>query len=186
RAAQEAVAWKRSGKKRAWGLWLAGCGMLLGLLVVSLAGSAQAQIFGTPQNLSNNPGESGIDQLVVMGSNIYVVWSDFTSGNGDIFFARSTDGGASFSAPRNLSHNVGSSFASQIFVAGSNVYVVWQDNTPGSYDIFFTRSTDGGANFSAPQNLSHSARDLFSPQLSVADSNLYVVWADPPLDNLNI
>src|SRR5262245_16343274 len=75
-AAQEAVARKQSGKKRAGGFWLAGCGMLLALLVASMAKPAQAQIFGTPQNLSNNPGESGIDQLVVMGSNIYVVWSE--------------------------------------------------------------------------------------------------------------
>ena len=45
----------------------------------------------------------------------------------------------------NLSYNNGSSFNPQLVATGdSNVYVVWEDDTPGNSDIFFSRSTDGG------------------------------------------
>ena len=43
-----------------------------------------------------------------------MVWTDFTAGNNDIFFARSTDGGLTFSEPENLSETTGGSFLPQI------------------------------------------------------------------------
>ena len=47
-------------------------------------------------------------QITASGNNVYVVWSDSTTGNADIFFKRSTDGGATFSSPSiNLSNNAG-------------------------------------------------------------------------------
>ena len=53
-------------------------------------------------------------------------------GNADIFFAFSTDNGLTFSTPDNLSENTGVSFEPQISSQGNNVYVVWQDDTPGN------------------------------------------------------
>ncbi len=39
---------------------------------------------GPPTNLSNTPQASNDHQLVAEGTNVYVVWVDFTTGNGDI------------------------------------------------------------------------------------------------------
>ena len=51
--------------------------------------------------------------------------------------------------PDNLSEeNTGSSFFPQISSSGNNVYVVWEDDTPGNFDIFFAVSTDNGQTFS--------------------------------------
>jgi hypothetical protein len=36
------------------------------------------------------------------------------------------------------------------------IYVVWRDNTPGNFDIFFSRSTDNGGTFSQPDNISEN------------------------------
>ena len=52
--------------------------------------------FGTPINLSNNPGDSFNTQIAAIGSNVYVTWQDITSGNSDIFFAASNNNGTSF------------------------------------------------------------------------------------------
>ena len=111
---------------------------------------------------------------------MYVVWQDDTPGNFDIFFARSTDGGLTFSEPpENLSENTGSSTEPQISVEGNNVYVVWEDDTPGINDIFFARSTDGGLTFSEPpQNISESTGVSFNPHISSDGDNVYVVWQD--------
>ena len=49
-----------------------------------------------------------------------------------------------FSHQFDISSSNGTSQLPQIAAQGNNVYVVWQDNTPGNYDIFFTHSSDNG------------------------------------------
>ena len=96
--------------------------------------------------------------------NVCTVWQDsVTPGNFDIFFARSTDGGLTFTAPENISETTGNSRSAQISVEGNNVYVVWLDETPGNNEIFFARSTDGGLTFSEPENISENTRSSGSP-----------------------
>src|SRR5918992_1343131 len=85
--------------------------ILLSLLIVlsfaflSIANSllvANAQPSADSQNLSDNPGNSTDAQIAVHQNNVYVVWSDATSGNGDIYFKRSIDNGTSFGTTENL------------------------------------------------------------------------------------
>jgi hypothetical protein len=46
-------------------------------------------MLGDPINLSNNDGNSITPKIVVSDqNNVYVVWSDDTTGNGDVFFTR--------------------------------------------------------------------------------------------------
>lgn len=58
------------------------------------------------------------------GSNRFVVWTDESTGNPDIFFRRSTDNGATWQPALNLSNNPGRSLHPQIAVSGSNVHVL--------------------------------------------------------------
>ena len=86
------------------------------------------QTFSEPDNLSNNTGFSTKPQISSEGNNVYVVWEDDDNdipGDRDIFFARSTDGGQTFSEPDNISENSGVSVEPQISSVGNNVYVVW-------------------------------------------------------------
>src|SRR5829696_8721108 len=72
------------------------------------------QSFGSSTiNLSN---ENSYDQQIAAVANkSYVVWTDEATGNGDIYFKRSIDNGASFSnTPINLSNNTGRSEDPQI------------------------------------------------------------------------
>ena len=134
--------------------------------------------FSDPENISENAGSSERPQISSEGNNVYVVWQDATPGNNDIFFARRTDGGLTFSDPENISENTGNSFLPQISSEGNNVYVVWQDATPIISDIFFARRTDGGLTFSDPENISENAEDSLAPQISSEGNNVYVVWQD--------
>ena len=141
--------------------------------------TAQAQVFSTPKNISNNTDYSYTPQVAVDGAgNINVVWEDDTANNSNILFSRSTDGGVTFAAPLNVSNSLGFSFDPRIFVDGQGgINVVWTSDAPGNHDIFFSRSTNGGANFSTPLNLSNDAADSLSPQLAVDTSgNISVVW----------
>src|SRR5215208_5786397 len=97
------------------------------------------------QNLSNNPGNSTDAQIAIYQNNVYIVWSDATTGNGDIYFKRSVDNGTTFDEIKNIStNNTGSSFFPQMSAVGSNVYVAWIDTTTGNNEIFFRQSNNTG------------------------------------------
>ncbi len=138
------------------------------------------ETFSTPENVSNNPGFSRVPAIAVNGNIVYTVWQDTSFGNQDIFFAKSTDGGETFSTPENVSNNPGRSAAPAIAVNGNIVYTVWQDGTdnPGSREIFFAKSTDGGETFSTPENVSKNDGISHFPQVALDGNNVYLVWGD--------
>lgn len=82
--------------------------------------------------------------------NIYTAWTDFT-GSYSVRFNRSTDGGASYSANITLKTGWGQGTNVQTGVNGE-VYVCWANYGAGTYPadgIGFSRSTNGGASFTA-------------------------------------
>ena len=131
-------------------------------------------------NLSSNRGHSYDQKIAASGNKVYVVWKDLTTANGDIYYTRSTDGGATFEKTTNLTKNNSrySSNSPHIGVSENNVYVVWSQPTILGYDIYYSTSTDGGATFSASQDLSRNNRDSVDPELAVSGKNVYVVWRD--------
>lgn len=148
--------------------------------------------FSKPLNLSNDPGLSYLPRIATDGKNsVYVTWTDNSSGNYNIFFRKSVDGGASFDKPTILDDLKGVSNFPSIVAYGNNVYVVWShknntdfdpsntENQTQTYDVFFTKSSDRGNSFSKPVNLSNDPANSQSPALAVSETGtLYVVWSD--------
>jgi hypothetical protein len=119
----------------------------------------------------------------VYNDSIYIVWTDNTTGNGDIYFKRSVDNGTSFASVENLSNSTGNSTDAQIAVNQNNVYVVWTDNTTGNGDIYFKRSVDNGTSFGSTQNLGTNPGKSEAAQIAVYQNNVYVVWSDETTGN---
>ena len=142
--------------------------------------------------------------VVAAGSNVYVIWLDNVTRNFvqpsqiiqdnstdstifsalpeyidyfDIFFKRSTDGGASFGNTLNLSNSTSNTQNPHLAVAGTNVYLVWNGGVDG---IYFRRSTDEGASFEPTVNLVYNRENntswLDNPQISASNSNVYIVY----------
>ena len=111
--------------------------------------------FGAPINLSNTPGRSNDHQLLAEGSNVYVVWVDYTTGNGDIYFRKSTNNGGTFSNTINLSRGSGLSFVASrdpdMAAQGSKVSVTWAvypDRAATRLgEIIFRESLNSGSTF---------------------------------------
>ena len=125
-------------------------------------------------------------------NDIYVLWQEivFSGGShgGDIFFARSEDGGATFGEPLNLSTSVGGDGKGRInantWDNGSLDIAVAPDGTiltawteyHGA--LWFSRSRDRGASFSKPFRV--AGDDTFptrAPALAVGpNGNVYLTW----------
>ena len=147
------------------------------VLALTLSGYLQTAYSASdaPINVSKSSGESYRAQILVDGDYVYLVWTDKTPGNADVFFARSLDGGKNFETPINLSNNNGSSAFPRLAVSGANVYVTWYDYSPGQSDIFFARSKDRGASFESV-NLSNNTQASYNPWIATSGNNVFVVW----------
>jgi hypothetical protein len=156
---------------------------------IMLAASHNGGPWGAAVIVSNTPGASTDPRVAISeDGSVHVTWHD-TPGNGDIFYARSTDGGETFGAPINLSNTSGGSDDHQLLAEGSNVYVVWVDlTTRTTGDIYFRKSNDnGGETFSSTINLSaESGRSFQSarePDMAAQGSIVSVTWSADPLRN---
>jgi hypothetical protein len=134
--------------------------------------------WGKTKRLTKNVGEIRYTAIAVSGRNVHVVWNDDDNGNDDIFYGRSSNNGASWSMKKNLTHNTGASYIPSIAVSGSNVHVVWMDDTWGNSDIFYKHSSDNGVAWSKKRNLARSTGYSSAPSISVSGNNIHVVWQD--------
>ena len=82
----------------------------------------------------------------------------------------------------NISKNNGTSELPQVTAEGNNVYVVWQDNTSGSYDIYFKSSSTNGTEFKSIRNLSKNNGTSEFPQIKSYKDVFYVTWKDSTND----
>src|SRR4030042_2971959 len=130
----------------------------------------------TTKRLTTNAG-ARYPSIAVNGPNIYVVWTAYaTPGSFEIYFKKSDDGGVTWSPNKRLTNNAGISWLPAIAADGPNIYGVWQDAPPGNYEIYFKKSEDGGATWSANERLTNNAGDSQYPAIAADGSNIYVVW----------
>ena len=114
---------------------------------------------------------------------VYVAWDSASNGSGKssandaLYFARSTDGGASFSAPTVL-NSLGSGASSVIgadpFVGpGGEVYVAWHDIVANR--LMMNRSLNGGATFGQPVAIAPTAApyDIGIPAMATRRALVY-------------
>jgi hypothetical protein len=122
---------------------------------------------------------------------LYISFTDYDrygdSDFGDVSFIKSEDGGATFSSKIRVDDTPEFSNAVQVFSHitvnqnNGDIHVVWQDNRNGSFDIYTTRSTNGGNSFSAnvmvntnPTNNQEEPNVAINPD----NGNIYVAWKD--------
>ncbi len=138
--------------------------------------------FSTPIDVSKDVYQSLYPVVASSGgsSYIYVAWENSTaSSNPQVVLSRSTDGGSTFGAATNLSNDAGYTQNIAVAASGSNVYVVWQDDTPGNFHVFYRLSTDYGADFYPTVDLSNGPAG--PPTLSLTSSgSVYVAWTYGP------
>jgi hypothetical protein len=122
------------------------------------------------------------------GKTLHVVWYDDTPGNPEIYYKKSTDGGASWSAAQRLSWNSGASSDPAIAIGMDNsINVVWEDSTLGHYELYYRRSADGGSTWSSAQRLTWTSSACRAPAMAIdGDNRIHVAWYEYTQGNIEI
>jgi hypothetical protein len=121
---------------------------------------------------------SQLHAMATAGANVYLIWLQNDPADGGVFFARSTDGGATFSASVKLSSNDPRIGSVTLAAEGAGVHVAWSQGPGGSQEVFYRRSSDGGASFFSEINISNSAGASVFPQVAVGGPNVYLAWRE--------
>lgn len=143
---------------------------------------------------TNAVGTSDSDQVVICcsGLTVYVAWMDNRNGTFEPHFNRSVDGGNTWLAndTRLNAPLAGTTTADVTTLTmccdGNTVVVGWVDdrnNFPAAgFDVFTTRSIDGGNSFAADKRVNTNGAGTLPPlplpKLCCEAPNVYVVWAD--------
>jgi selenocysteine-specific translation elongation factor len=92
------------------------------------------------------------------GNHVYITWWSNKTGNDEVMFKASTDGGKTFSNKMNLSNTPKSdSQDAQIAAAGNNVYVTWWERNQTMNEPVMKVSNDNGKTFGEKIMLSNNA-----------------------------
>jgi hypothetical protein len=108
----------------------------------------------------------------------YVTWSVGEEEDRSILFARSTDGGKTFSSPVSMSGSSRSAvFNPEVSSSGNNVYVVWQGQSKnGNQDILLRKSSDYGSTFGETENISNDPGGSGNPEVTVDGNSTHIAW----------
>ncbi len=109
---------------------------------VYFANSTDGGITFSPNKRVNDViGAANWDAAIAINSDGYicVVWE---GKDNDIYFVNSTDGGATFSPSQRVNDDTGTDYQRlpSLILKNRTVYVLWQDDRNGNYDIYFSRS----------------------------------------------
>lgn len=139
--------------------------------------STNSGVTWTTKRLTYSSGESW-SAVIAVDSNdhIHVAWMDETPGNAEIYYKKSTTGGGSWMT-RRLTYNVGESFFPSIAVDSNNhIYVAWDDDSVGNSEIYFKKSTNGGAAWTTKRLTYSSYNSWYADIATDPNNDIGVVW----------
>lgn len=128
------------------------------------------EVFESVRNFSQTRGHSSGVSVSIRANYIFVSWLERQTGNGDVYFRRSTDRGLTYSAPVNLSEGLKARASDAVVIrVEGNVYVLWEED-----GIRLRVSHDYGETFGPLRRLSDSGRE---PRIAAFDEHVYVLWS---------
>ena len=115
--------------------------------------------------------------LSISGDAYHMTWFNHGTLRSGLFYARSMDGGKSFSIPLSLGNSTRQPGHAAVLSKGNNVYLAWKEFDGEVTTIYVMRSTDGGASWGEVQQIADT-RDVSDHPLLIADKEqVYLSWS---------
>ena len=166
----------------------------VGYEAVALANAApQTSPFSRPIMVNDNRAYVQAAPVITAmhGKDLLVAWQDSRSGSEDIYVSLTADNASTFAPNKKADDSVGSSRQIEPAVAvtaNGTILLAWQDSRRGTfdYDIFFTKSYDGGNSFARNVKVDDSINGNLSeiswqerPSIAVTlGGAIYIAWTD--------
>jgi|GEM_PF-5532178 len=145
-------------------------------------------IMQNKQDISNTYDEgSELPRIAVdVEDRLHVVWGDAAQGNYDIFYAKSEDGGVSWTPWTNIANNTGLSEYAYIMTDGNKrLHVMWEDHTPGDSEIYWNGFN--GNSWAGAKNVSNTGSQSLMHRFVLDSKNrVHVVFQDNRSGNYEI
>ena len=126
-----------------------------------------------PVRISEGPDSSLIASVAVEGEHVRVVWSKASNGIYEVYLRQSSDAGASWGEEQQLTDTNNRAHNASITSTGDTLYLTWLDHAPGTSEVFFMRSIDGGSSWGSVQRLTASLGCDF-PKIAVRGNIVHV------------
>jgi hypothetical protein len=142
------------------------------------------ETFSEPLQISTGNGFTSEPHITVDKLNrLHVIWSEEVDGDAQAFYARSTDGGLTFSTPVNLSDNRVRGVHKPVLTTFNDiVYAAYQSEAGTRRQVFVLKSEDAGLSFASPVQISRADNSKgrgHSPTMVVdSRSRLHIAWID--------
>jgi hypothetical protein len=118
--------------------------------------------------------------IAVSGNNVYVAWWRNSTGNYEVMFKASEDGGQTFGDKINLSNSSnGTSVEADIAAVDDNVYVTFAENKTGTADAYIMTSNDNGKTFNPAVKLTHNSDSKLANKTYMSQLSSYNVKTSP-------
>lgn len=145
--------------------------------VISWAQSVPLMAWSSNIQVSNSPGvESNWPRVAATGDTVHVVWAEGNVPPFNLYYNRSFDGGNSWDTPQLLATNPRYSYA---LVTDGDIVIVFWETTSGAQEVIqCVRSVDAGTTWSAAQDFSSPAEDVYSLEADAKEGQIVCFWSE--------
>jgi hypothetical protein len=102
--------------------------------------------------LADNPGTCMFPVLAASGRNVHVAWYDNRTGNNQLYYRNSTDGGLDWTPEIRLTQTSTNSSNPAVALSGDAIHVVFCDDRSGDTELYYLRNPTGNVGVEETMN----------------------------------